>query len=437
MYRIPAGWTAQQYRDYLINKARKDRAAREKEIADVQKQQKEAAKSAQNNQLVQTGAALGGKYLFDKGLAGITKDLGSASDTIGSWFSAEAGKEVAKEAAKEVGTQVATEYAKSLAPQAGQSLVEGAGLYTPVGDTLSQSGTSWLGNQFGQGLGLNLGTALGVAGAAYGGHKLIDSIDSKGGRKNAAMSGAMMGAAIGSMIPGIGTALGMAVGALVGGAGGAAMGNLRSGKSQEQQFRDDQRKAFLHSMGREKQAGDFTVGLDGGAKYDFGLDGGADYTGAQGNKLKAYDLDLNNPLAGAASKYVGVIGGLAGITGGQLESQLARGLLTGATDENGVKANARAILAQQGVTSRDQAVQKLQQLYPGAPMSQTMAAVDELFKDAPVTASQTQPPQPPPQPQQAPTQPQQQPPAQPITKSQYNLGGEGDGSQCIGSHQSR
>lgn len=384
--KVPRGWTRQQWIQYQIDKVRKDREAREREIQAQEDKQREAAKSAQNNQLVQAGATLGGKYLYDKGLSGVLKDLGGASDTIKNFFGGAGGASEAGNVVSQAGS--AESLAGLATPVEGMNASFGGNAMVPPTGGLENTG--FLSNQF-SGFGANLGTALGLAGALYGGYNLVDGIDSKAGRKAGAMSGATMGAGIGTMIaPGLGTALGAVIGAGLGALGG----NLRSGKSKEQQLRDDQRKEFLHSMGREKQAGDFTVGLADGSKYDFGLDGGAKYKGVQGNTLNPYDLDLQNPLAGEASKYSGIIGGLGGIYDSQLQSQLARGLLQGAQGADGVKANARAILAQQGVQNADQAIAKLKQLYPGAPMTQTIAAVNELYAGNPAPYQPPQQPQP-------------------------------------------
>src|SRR5574343_283773 len=397
VYRIPPGWTREEFKNYLIEQRRN--ALRERAFLE-DKQKKEINRQQKNqttNQLIQGGATLGGKYLYNQLPSFSEMGLPTLKE-MGQGLASTLGFETGKEVAKEAGKQVLTEAGKEVGSQFGQEV--GKQALTEVGQEVgkqalteaSKEGLNQGGIQLGQ---AGLGTALGVAGAIYGGHKLTQAIDSKQGRSASTMAGigagASAGAAIGSVVPVVGTAIGAAVGAIVGAITGYATGHLRSGKGQAQQARDDQRKAFLHSMGREKRAGDFTFDFGEGKKFDFGLDGGATYQGVQGNELKAYDLDLANPLANKASQYSQLMAGVGGF-GGQLGNEIAQGIVSNSTDENSLRMNAIKILQAQGAGTKADAIAKLQA--KGIDPTSARGILDDLYGQGGWEAFSPQTPQP-------------------------------------------
>ncbi len=364
MYKIPPGWTKAEYIRYLKDKVARDRAEADYQRIQAEKAQNKQQQSQTTNQLVQAGATLGGKYLYNQ--------MPSL---------AEMGKGLPSVLGQEAGKQVATEAGKQIATQAGKQAVASAGASTGASVGASAGAKAGISNAGGAVGGSMLGNIIGGAGAIYGGHKLEQAISGKKGRTASAVSGATAGAGIGTMIlPGVGTLIGAVAGAIAGG----AMGHLRSGKGQAQQARDDQRKAFLHSMGRQKKDGNFSFDLGGGKGFDFGLDGGATYKGVGGNDLKAYDLDLANPLANKAGTYGNLIAGVGGF-GGQLASQISQGLVNNSTDEATLKANALKVLQAQGATDRSSAFAKLQA--SGVDPNSAGAILDDLYGKAPQAPS--------------------------------------------------
>src|SRR5574343_1940503 len=344
MYLVPRGVSKADYIRSLRAKIEREKREAEAQRLEAEKQANKQQQNQTSSQLIQTGATLGGKYLYNQLPSFSEMGLPTLKE-MGQGLPSTLGFETGKEVAKEAGKQVLTEAGKEVGSQLGQEV--GKQALTEVGKEVgkqalteaSKEGLNQGGIQLGQ---AGLGTALGVAGAIYGGHKLTQAIDSKQGRSASTMAGigagASAGAAIGSVVPVVGTAIGAAVGAIVGAITGYATGHLRYGKGQAQQARDDQRKAFLHSMGREKRAGDFTFDFGEGKKFDFGLDGGATYQGVQGNELKAYDLDLANPLANKASQYSQLMAGRGGFRG-QLANQIAQAIVSNSSDENNLRTN--------------------------------------------------------------------------------------------------
>src|SRR5574343_50143 len=379
MYLVPRGVSKADYIRSLRAKIEREKREAEAQRLEAEKQANKQQQNQTSSQLIQTGATLGGKYLYNQlpsfsemGLPTLKEAGQGLASTLGfetgKEVATEAGKQALTEAGKEITSQVGQEVGKEITSQVGQE----------VGKELTKQGTEQLTTETGKGLlgegaGSIASKALGLAGAIYGTHRTIQAIDGKQGRTASAISGATAGAGIGTMIlPGIGTAIGAVVGAVAGG----AMGHLRSGKSQAQQARDDDRKAFLHSMGREKRTGDFTLDLGDGRKFDFGLDGGAKYTGVNGDELRAYDLDLANPLANKASQYSQVMAGIGGF-GGQLGNQIAQGIVSNSTDEASVKNNALKVLQAQGAVTKQDAIKKLQER--GIDPTSARGILDDLY----------------------------------------------------------
>jgi hypothetical protein len=137
-----------------------------------------------------------------------------------------------------------------------------------------------LGNSLSMG---SLGTALGVAGGAYGLYELgkglkdqgqyqMDSDDLLKSTGGNAMTGAAAGAALGSVIPGVGTAVGALLGGLLGGGASAGMNVFGSGKSQDQLARDEFRSKAIETgaLGSDYMVNDVDLGKDGGFKFEDG-----------------------------------------------------------------------------------------------------------------------------------------------------------------------
>lgn len=124
---------------------------------------------------------------------------------VGGYLSAARGAYNLYNLASGAGTAAATGAAASAGASAGTSAASGA----------ASAGSTAAGG---------IGTALGVAGALYGGYNTIKAWET-GDRRSGAMSGASAGASVGTMIaPGVGTLIGAGVGALVGWAGSAIAG---------------------------------------------------------------------------------------------------------------------------------------------------------------------------------------------------------------------
>jgi len=220
----------------------------------------------------------------------------------------------------------------------------------PALDTFSETGA-----------GVGVSDVAGAAAAIHGGYNTAQNIWGKRGRKASAMSGAETGAGIGTMIlPGWGTAIGAGVGAI----GGALIGNLRSGKSQAQQMRDEERKA-LKEIGLYNK--DNTVTLADGSTFDIGKDGHAKLSNKGGGNRAYYNTDTSDPTTGQAIGWAQPLAAIGLGTGSGKAKDDQTGYITNAIQSNAngdfeaIRQNALALMGKMGLT-QSTAIQRLDQL---------------------------------------------------------------------------
>lgn len=143
---------------------------------------------------------------------------------------------------------------------------------------------------------------------------------------------------------------------------------LASGKGEDQQIRDLDRKAFKGKLFDDK----YQYAFEDGSSFDMGKDGGARLTNDAGEKRTFHDVDFGNKLAGQTVAWLDPLAAISNEGRTSFTGTLTNAALSNAKDIGGAKKNALDMYAKMGL-DRQKGIDAISQMVSEGRLDQARA----------------------------------------------------------------